>query len=100
MSNLVRKNNSHIAPSNEGVAVDPFRMMNALFRWDPFRSFIDDSWVSPASEFSVRFDLKETNDAYLAKVDLPGVKEEDIDIAWGSSVCPGLSLTPSSKKRA
>jgi HSP20 family protein len=54
--------------------------MDALLRWDPFRG---GEWggVTSGTEFMPRFDVKETKDAYVIKADLPGVKDEELDVS-------------------
>lgn len=52
---------------------DPFRMMDAMLRWDPFRS-----GLGRASELNPSVDVVETKDAYVFKADLPGVREQDV----------------------
>ena len=46
-----------------------------LFGWDPFVN------GRPVSPFSPAFEVKETNDAFVLKADLPGVDEKDLDVA-------------------
>jgi len=59
---------------------DPFSMARELLSWDPFFS------ARPASAFSPAFEVKETNDAFIVKADLPGVAEENLDIAVHNNV--------------
>lgn len=59
---------------------DPFERMRELMGFDPFEQVgrlagTDQSW-----SFVPAFEVKETQDAYLFKADLPGVKESDLDI--------------------
>lgn len=58
--------------------LEPFRMMRDLMRWDPVREPL---W-SPemTTTFMPTFEVKETPSAYIFKADLPGIKEEDLDI--------------------
>jgi len=37
-------------------------------------------------EFTPRFDVKDTKDAYVIKADLPGVKEEDVEVSLNGSL--------------
>jgi HSP20 family protein len=59
---------------------DPFSMARELLSWDPFFS------GRPASAFAPAFEVKETNDAFVLKADLPGVAESDLDIAVHNNV--------------
>ena len=62
---------------------DPFRMMRDLLRWDPFREMAPAFPVAPGWEavtFAPSFDVTENTDAYLFKADVPGVKNEDLEI--------------------
>jgi HSP20 family protein len=81
MANLVRRESGREVTRGRGPelpAWEPLRMMDALLRWDPFRS--TQGWLG-RDEFVPSFDLKETGDAYILKADLPGVKEEDIELS-------------------
>lgn len=59
--------------------LDPFAMMQELMRWDPFRELSQIG--GSTSQFVPRFEVKERRDAYVFKADLPGVREEDLDIS-------------------
>ena len=73
---------------------DPFRTMRELFRWDPF---LEMAPFAPAEEmgFDVAFDVKETPDAYVFKADLPGIKNEDLDVKLANN-----RLTVTGKREA
>lgn len=71
---------------------DPFRTIDALLRWDPFRQDLT-SWDGGA--YAPRFDVKETKDGYLIKADLPGVKDEDLEISLSANM-----LTIAGKREA
>ena len=58
---------------------DPFGAMFELMCGDPFRELEPLTWGVRA--WSPDFDVRETKDSYVFKADLPGVKEEDIDIS-------------------
>ena len=60
--------------SNRAVARDPFALARELLSWDPL---FGDRRISA---FAPAFEVKETNDAFVLKADLPGVAEADIDI--------------------
>ena len=88
MANLIRKSTgASVGPSR---TLDPFEMMRDLMRWDPFAEL--GTWGREAG-FVPTFEVKETKDAYLFKADLPGVKDEDLDISL-----TGNRLTVSSKR--
>ncbi|MFZ5468007.1 MAG: Hsp20/alpha crystallin family protein [Myxococcota bacterium] len=65
----------------EEIGVEPFRRMRELLGWDPFREMLQ---VWPERErlvtFTPSFDVTETKEAYVFKADVPGVKEEDLEI--------------------
>jgi HSP20 family protein len=85
MANLVRKENREVARgASQDYRFDPFRVMDALLRWDPFR----DEWggLTHGGEFTPRFDVKETKDAYVIKADLPGVKEGDLEVSLNGNM--------------
>jgi HSP20 family protein len=78
MTDIVKKNGGQ----QQVAEWNPMRMMRDLLRWDPFRE------MAPASfegferlAWSPSFDVTETKDAFLFKVDVPGVKKEDLEIA-------------------
>lgn len=68
---------------------DPFTMARELLSWDPFYT------GRPATAFAPAFEVKETNDAFIVKADVPGVAESDIDIAVHNNV-----LTVSGSRQA
>jgi len=69
----------------------PFRLMQDVMRWDPFRE-LD---ATGDAAFSPSFDVKETKDGFVFKADLPGIKESDLDIQL-----TGQRLTVSGKREA
>jgi HSP20 family protein len=82
MANIVRRGGEgqqHLAQRGEW---DPFRMMRDLLRWDPFGEMMA-PYGSPerGMMFAPAFEVRETPDAYVFKADLPGVKDEDLEIA-------------------
>jgi HSP20 family protein len=85
MANLIRRRQQEREPGPlargwDPLRADPFQLMRDLLRWDPFREMESlGSWS--ARVFSPDVELKETKDAYVFKVDLPGVDEKDLDIS-------------------
>ena len=69
-------------------AWDPFRMMREFVR-----AGADGDLEEVGGEFVPEFEMKETDDAFLLKGDVPGVKEDDIEIS-----CSGQSLSVSGKR--
>jgi HSP20 family protein len=82
MALIRRENNNREVSrqsSHEAYQWDPFRMMDTLLRWDPFR--YETGLRSTVGEFTPRFDVKETKDAYVIKADLPGVKQDAVEVS-------------------
>ena len=73
---------------------DPFRW---LLRWDPFHEMTPSWFGQPPVEatFSPAFEVKENKDSFLFKADLPGMKEQDVEIKL-----TGDRLTVSGKREA
>jgi len=83
--NLVKRENRDVTRSaSPEHRLDPFRMMDALLRWDPFRG--DWGGFGQNLEFVPRFDVKETKDAYVINADLPGVKDEALDVSLSGNL--------------
>jgi HSP20 family protein len=85
---LVRSNNNGNGGSRPS-ARDPYSLARELLNWDPFFA------ARPTSAFSPAFEVKETNDSFVLKADLPGVDEKDLDIAVHNGV-----LTVSGSRQA
>jgi HSP20 family protein len=83
MANLIRRRN----PTEESLAPelgrwDPSRIMRSLMGWDPFHAF-ERGWEGRrggVEMFLPDVEVKESHDGYHFKVDLPGVKEEDLEV--------------------
>lgn len=81
MSNIaVRKDNGNkIARTPTPAEWEPLRVMRSLLNWDPFGEMA----AFPLDErgtFAPHFEIKETKGAYIFKADVPGVKENDLDV--------------------
>jgi HSP20 family protein len=81
MSNIrVRENGGGGQLVNRGEW-EPLRRIGELLRWDPFREMMPSAGSPfPDAMFSPAFEVLETKAAYIFKADLPGVKEEDVEI--------------------
>jgi HSP20 family protein len=73
---------------------EPFRVMRELMNWDPFREMTPFASTGSA-EFMPTFEIKESNDAFIFKGDVPGVKESDLEITL-----TGNRLNVSGKREA
>lgn len=60
-----------------GATLEPFGLVRNFVRWDPFR---DMEFPEIQSAYLPSFDIKETSKGYVFIADLPGVKQEDLDI--------------------
>lgn len=73
---------------------DPFRAMRDMLRWDPFREMAP--VLSPELRtFSPAFEVKETKESFVFKADVPGMKEQDVEVNL-----TGNRLTISGKREA
>ena len=74
-------------------AMEPFGLMRNLLRWDPFRDL--DFGREQGSAFTPSFDIRELPDAYVFEADLPGIRQEELDINL-----TGNRLTVTGKREA
>lgn len=87
MANLMKRNRN---PANEmerssgGGLFDPLDVMRSMMGFDPFAEL--PRLARDGANYLVPFDVKETKDAWLFKADVPGVKEEDLDISLTGNV--------------
>jgi HSP20 family protein len=76
MAVITRRENA----STPTRARDPFASLaRELFGWDPYAT-------ARPSAFTPHFEVKETEDHYLVRADLPGVKESDVDLSLHGNV--------------
>lgn len=73
---------------------DPFRLMREVLRWDPFREMAPVLSMD-VPRYAPAFEVKETKDAFIFKADVPGLKEQDIEVN-----VTGSRLTVSGKREA
>ncbi len=77
MANLVRRNEQQEVAVN---AWEPLRLMRELMSLDPFAEILPTVNRFEGMTFAPRFDVRETQDAYVFKADLPGIEEKDLDV--------------------
>lgn len=58
---------------------DPFEAMREFMQMEPFRELA--RLTAPELAFAPSLDVKETGDSIVVKADLPGVKEEELDVS-------------------
>jgi HSP20 family protein len=71
------KSVTRVDPTRGMMHFDPFRDFEDLFRGLRVRPWTADAPTMP----DLRLDLAECDDAYRARVELPGVNKEDIDVS-------------------
>ena len=93
MANLIRKYpGTEVAQA--GAAWDPVRLMRDMLRWDPFREMAPA--ISPEAQvYAPAFEVKETKESYVFKADVPGLKEQDVEVSL-----TGNRLTVTGKREA
>jgi len=85
MLNLIRRENREANNPRIQESWDPFRMMDALLRWEPFWGTTH-GLPHRGEAFIPRFDVNETKDGYRIRADVPGVKEGDVNISLTGNV--------------
>ncbi|HWM86042.1 MAG TPA: Hsp20/alpha crystallin family protein [Kofleriaceae bacterium] len=78
MANITRSGNG-----GAGGARDPFAIARELFSWDPFLRLdwpVRQGTTSGGASFMPAFNVVEKPDGYYITADLPGVREEDLDV--------------------
>jgi HSP20 family protein len=73
---------------------EPFRAMRDLLRWDPFGEMTP-IYSGQLPAYAPAFEIKETKDSFVFKADVPGVKEQDIEVT-----STGNRLTVSGKRES
>jgi HSP20 family protein len=86
MANMVKRDgnqNQTQANQQQGnqqmLMRDPFQMMRELMA-DPYRMFQLSPWGRDAG-WNVSFDVRETDDAFIINADMPGIRDQDLDIS-------------------
>jgi HSP20 family protein len=66
------------------ITRDPVRdWMRSMWDWDPFREM--QPFFQTERTFVPTFEIKETKEGYLFKADMPGVKENDLEVTVSGS---------------
>jgi HSP20 family protein len=85
---LVRTNSS----TNPARYRDPFAVARDLLGWEFYTR-------PAASAFAPAFEVKETNDSFVVKADLPGVAEADLDINLHNNVLTVTGVRQSEERK-
>jgi HSP20 family protein len=72
---------------------DPIRRVRDLLRWDPFAELSPLAFEPILPSHVPAFEVKDTKDSYVFKADVPGVKEQDLNVEMS-----GDRLTVSGKR--
>jgi len=79
MANIMKRDPEQALASQRSASWDPFQVMREMLSGDPFRA-LDAFPTRALPTWTPHFDVKETPESYVLKADLPGVREEDIDV--------------------
>jgi HSP20 family protein len=80
--NLIRRDKREVPATRRAQEWNPFRMMDELLRWDPYGT----AERLGGADFLPSFDVRENKDAYVVEADLPGVKEDNVEISLTGNV--------------
>lgn len=94
MTHLLRKNQSPQSSITSSLTSfwEPLHAMERWLQWNPF---VYRAANMSKNVFIPQFDVKETKDHFVLEADLPGFKEEDIDVS-----ITGKHLTITGKREA
>lgn len=81
MANITLHRDTNAPTRESNLFWDPFREMREFLRWDPMREMRWPTAGYEGGQFMPTFEVRETKDAYVFKADVPGVKENDLDIS-------------------
>ena len=73
---------------------DPFSFFRDFIPFDPFRE-MEPTFYEKKFEFAPAFEVKETKESFIFKADVPGIKEQDLEVNVA-----GNRLTISGKREA
>jgi HSP20 family protein len=92
MANIIKRR-EETAPARRWPGWEPGELFEEMLGYDPFRA-MRMARIPGEEMFVPRFEVKERADAFVFKADLPGVKEEDLDITLS-----GNMLTVSGRRK-
>ena len=92
MALTLRTSRNSEGPSRSTIR-DPFHMARELLAWDPFYGGREPTAFSPA------FEVKETNDSFVLRADVPGVAEADLDIAVHNNILTISGTRPAEDRK-
>lgn len=81
MTILARKNPTPTPTYRLGNEWNPIQLVENMLRWDPFTSFYPTEGSMASAAFMPHVDVVETQSSYVFTADLPGIREEHLDIA-------------------
>jgi HSP20 family protein len=80
MANVPVRRESNVPSTEFFYGVNPLQTVREFFRMDPFAA-ISRAWpFDRRMTYSPHFDVKETGDSFIFKADVPGVREQDLEV--------------------
>jgi HSP20 family protein len=84
MTTLIRRNTGDVSRRQRAeAALDPFRLVDAFFGGSPYGAL--EGWTG-ARGFAPDFEVRETENAYVFRADVPGVVQKDLEIQLTGNV--------------
>jgi HSP20 family protein len=92
MANIIRRNERQgrglspqgreqsVSPYRAGGLLDSWRLLSEMLRWDPFAELDRGLGSQGGVGFSPAVNLRETPQSFVVTADLPGVKDENIEV--------------------
>jgi HSP20 family protein len=82
MANITRRDTNQSPARATSNVWDTMRLVDSMLNWDPFSALMPTAGTAASQTFMPHFDVKETKDSYVFTADLPGIKEEDLEIQF------------------
>ena len=83
MANIVKKDagqGQHVQRAGDLIRMDPFSIMRDLIGYDPSQMFGVPPRFARERAWNPSFEVRETDDAFVFKADVPGTRVEDLEI--------------------